>query len=113
MEWHVFEFILNLLGSALVGFILWLVLPRGIALIPEGFGRTNHGEIVPDTWFVKNMNPHQIQLLRIRKRIWETKGEILQGADIRDKQAVAELRAGISTNMTSGSLVHFEKKWKE
>lgn len=107
-----FEFLLNLFGSALVGFVLWLALPRGIALIPEEFGKTKDGEVVYDTWFVKNMSPHQIQLLRVRKRMW-CKGTTLQNVDIRDKQAVSELRAGINTNMTSGSLVHYEKSWKE
>lgn len=56
---------LGVLGSVLVGVLLWMVLPRGVVLTKKWTEQYGTGAAVPETFTITNNSPHVAKILGV------------------------------------------------
>ena len=70
------DFFVGFAASAIVGWILWVILPRGVVLTRKFPARSVSGEAIPDTWVLRNESSIPARLSKV-----EAIGAAFEGTD--------------------------------
>ena len=106
------NFLVGFVASAVVGWLLWIVLPRGIVLSRKFPAHNFAGSPIPDTWILRNESSLPVRIAKV-----EAIGAAFDGSDWNDLSPLEAMKLGffptLDSDISGGEALAGIERWKE